>query len=146
MKSTKKTQEFIKNYYEIDDNGKIKPVRFVGSFEDEEPVNKGFVKLWHNMRGRKEILPSLDIDLFFYLIYRSDSRNRGLIYMKNLAKLYKTTPQRISRHIQTLAACDLIKIKRTGHYIINPDYIFKGIPKDRKSLVDYYRNCTFEWK
>lgn len=146
MKTTRKTEQIGKQYYELDENGKIKPVKLIGQFISEEPINKGFCKLWHNMRGRKNIMPSIDIDLFFYLIYRSDSKNRGQIYMKSLAKLYKTSAQRISRHIHTLIKSDLIKMNRTGHFMLNPLYIFKGKAIERNIIIENYQSFTYDWK
>ena len=112
----------------------------------ETAINKGFVKLWTNQRYKRQALKSLDIDLLFYLIYRADSRNRGLINLKDLGRMYKTSYQRISRHLDVLEESNLLKKTRTGYYMLNPDYIFKGIAADRAELIDKYNSCTFEWK
>lgn len=124
----------------------INETQYAAYLENEKPVNKGFVKLWTNQRYKRENLKSLDIDLFFYLIYRADSRNRGIINLKYLGKMYKTSYQRISRHLDILEKSNLLKKTRTGYYMLNPDYIFKGIAADRKELIEKYNYCTFEWK
>lgn len=114
--------------------------------EGEKPVNKGFVKLWTNQRYKRQSLKSLDIDLLFYLIYRADSRNRGLINLKDLGRMYKTSYQRISRHLDVLEESNLLKKTRTGYYMLNPNYIFKGKAADRGELILKYMKCTFEWR
>ena len=146
MKTTKKINEIAKEYYEIDENGKLKPVRLVGQFQKDKAINKGFVKLWTNIKNSRTQIKAFDIELYFYLIYRSDNRNRGIINMKNLAKIYGTTYQKISRHLKKFAESNLIKIDRSGHYIINPNYIFKGNAEERGELIDKYREFELEWK
>ena len=124
----------------------INETQYAAYLDNEKPVNKGFVKLWTNQRNKRENLKSLDIDLFFYLIYRADSRNRGLINLKDLARMYKTSYQRVSRHLDILEKSNLLKKTRTGYYMLNPDYIFKGMAADRAELLIKYNNCIFEWK
>lgn len=124
----------------------INETEYAAYLNNEKPVNKGFVKLWVNQRYKRQNLKSLDIDLLFYLIYRADSRNRGLINLKDLGRMYKTSYQRISRHLDVLQESNLIKKTRTGYYMLNPDYIYKGMAADRRELMQKYINCTFEWK
>ena len=119
------------------DTGEVQD--FVISKAEERDFN--FSKIWmRDFIAKLDMLGNQRMHVCFWIIDHINRQNELLYSQREIARQAVVSLDTVQKTLQTLLAVDFLKKIDRGHYIINPNVVFRGQHKNRLAVATIYED------